>query len=776
MRSLTTLLLGAALAAACRAQTPETLDHRGNRAALPAAHESHVSAPGGEIAGPGDWAALGPFGGDVADVAASPQNPNIVLAGLAPSGGAGGTLYRSADGGANWLSVNQLTGRSVYSIAFAPDGAAYIGTQDGVWKSVDGGASWTQLALNIGLNDAVLAIAIDPANPSRIFAGVDDALGSQTANIMRSPDGGQTWFDVSAQIPAIGCRGIAFKPGDAQVIYACFAGAFGGGQLWVSTTGGDTWVNRSAGLPNFPLNDVAHDGARLLVCGGQAFGSQFVGLYASTNDGQQYTPLHAANWPTLVVNDIELAAGNPQQIRLATIQGVFQSEDGGASWLFGAGSSSALSLNAMRSDSATGVTFVGGAASAVWRSAAGGAFAPSSTGIGALNVVSAASNPRDNRELAIAFQGLNNGGVYRSTDRGQMWTLQNLPGTRYSAVRFAPDGTLYAISSGPTSVAPEGLYRRNADASWTLLGPDQGTLFESDLVGMRFSRNDPGLILLVGADFGVAGSEATIWRSLFGGTDWTKVYEGPATFEKVTDLEIVEDGSDQVMVASFIDSGTNPQTGGALRSTTRGASWLPASVGLDAETQGAGLSTSPISPTTFYLADDDSGANVGGVFRSVDAGLNWTRTGFVGAVRDVLAEPTDPSVLYAMRGNAERVVRSVDAGATFQPFNVGLASAGNVRALTYSPGACTSLLLSTTTGAYLRDLEIHTAGDVNCDCRITFFDIDAFLLAVFDAPAYAAAFPDCPIETADLDGSGLVNFFDIDPFVACLFGDCPPLP
>src|SRR6187402_3488072 len=41
------------------------------------------------------WAPLGPFGGDVADVAVRPGTPNVVVAGLAPSSGSGGGLFRS---------------------------------------------------------------------------------------------------------------------------------------------------------------------------------------------------------------------------------------------------------------------------------------------------------------------------------------------------------------------------------------------------------------------------------------------------------------------------------------------------------------------------------------------------------------------------------------------------------------------------------------------------------------------------------------------------------
>ncbi len=67
--------------------------------------------------------------------------------------------------------------------------------------------------------------------------------------------------------------------------------------------------------------------------------------------------------------------------------------------------------------------------------------------------------------------------------------------------------------------------------------------------------------------------------------------------------------------------------------------------------------------------------------------------------------------------------------------------------------------------------ETRLRGDVNCDGVVDFFDIDPFLLALFDPPAYAAAYPGC--DNGDVNGDGGVDFFDIDPFLTCLFSGCP---
>ncbi len=67
----------------------------------------------------------------------------------------------------------------------------------------------------------------------------------------------------------------------------------------------------------------------------------------------------------------------------------------------------------------------------------------------------------------------------------------------------------------------------------------------------------------------------------------------------------------------------------------------------------------------------------------------------------------------------------------------------------------------------------YPLADGNCDGIVDFFDIDPFLLALFSPAGYTSAYPNCDIRNADINNDGAVDFFDIDPFVACLFGGCP---
>ena len=60
---------------------------------------------------------------------------------------------------------------------------------------------------------------------------------------------------------------------------------------------------------------------------------------------------------------------------------------------------------------------------------------------------------------------------------------------------------------------------------------------------------------------------------------------------------------------------------------------------------------------------------------------------------------------------------------------------------------------------------IAPIGDMNCDESVNVFDIDPFVLALTDADAYVATYPECDLLNGDINGDGDVNSFDIDPFV-----------
>lgn len=67
-------------------------------------------------------------------------------------------------------------------------------------------------------------------------------------------------------------------------------------------------------------------------------------------------------------------------------------------------------------------------------------------------------------------------------------------------------------------------------------------------------------------------------------------------------------------------------------------------------------------------------------------------------------------------------------------------------------------------------------GDANCDGVADFFDIDPFILALFEPTTYAVTYCGGLITGADINCDLIVDFFDIDAFLDCLFAACPPCP
>jgi hypothetical protein len=67
-------------------------------------------------------------------------------------------------------------------------------------------------------------------------------------------------------------------------------------------------------------------------------------------------------------------------------------------------------------------------------------------------------------------------------------------------------------------------------------------------------------------------------------------------------------------------------------------------------------------------------------------------------------------------------------------------------------------------------------GDLNCDGKIDFGDINPFVLLLSDPGAWQAAHPGCPMANGDINNSGAAGFDDINPFVALLSGGGLPIP
>jgi hypothetical protein len=93
------------------------------------------------------------------------------------------------------------------------------------------------------------------------------------------------------------------------------------------------------------------------------------------------------------------------------------------------------------------------------------------------------------------------------------------------------------------------------------------------------------------------------------------------------------------------------------------------------------------------------------------------------------------------------------------------------------PDAQTSPVMSggtfTLTGGFWA-AAIPILGDMDCDGVVNFDDINAFVAALVSQESYEAAYPNCRWLNGDINGDTTVNFDDINPFVDCLVNSgCP---
>jgi photosystem II stability/assembly factor-like uncharacterized protein len=198
-------------------------------------------------------------------------------------GATGGGLWKTTDGGQEWLPVTdgQINSSSVGAVAVAetnPD-IIYIGmgetqlrgsiTQgDGVYKSEDGGKKWRHLGLKE--TQSISRIRIHPSNPDIVFVA---ALGhpygdNEERGVFRSKDGGNTWQKVLYVGANTGAADLIIDKTNPKVLYATTWQVYrktwkmwGGGEgcrLYKSVDGGDTWIDlsKNPGLPVAPLGKI----------------------------------------------------------------------------------------------------------------------------------------------------------------------------------------------------------------------------------------------------------------------------------------------------------------------------------------------------------------------------------------------------------------------------------------------------------------------------------------------------------------------------------------
>ncbi len=675
------------------------------------------------------WKIIGPGGGGhMMAPQVSPHDRDLVVmrSDMMPA-------YITRDGGRTWRMFH--LGSGVRFFAFDPSSPKVIYAQAaGLFRSEDAGRSWrlvypdaaslTAVAM-AGDNAAptlhtregpaarLTALAVDPANPKLLYAGMDD-------RVCLSPDAGRTWRTLTKlRQPATGIYADAHAlyvvagnavtvreggrwtehppAGDFESFDEVSAGFSGGSLLlygvtpssvYVSRDGGRTWrVSTTMALSDpdvhYPDPRRRPDGFfGIAACGDRPevayvayAGKEYRGVARTGDAGQtwQYPWKEARKGPPLLRDawlgdrfpqwsgqPVELGAapGDPD-VCYGTGRGrVIRTADGGKTW------------------------------DALYSKKLAGGY--TTTGADITTCYGVHFDPFDARRVFISYTDI---GLFRSEDGGATWlsSIAGIPrlweNTTYW-VEFDPavKGRMWAAMSHVHDLPRAKMWRTRKPLSpddpvpWTsqydggvALSEDGGRTWKVSNSGMPPAAVTHILLdptspanarVLYAAAFGRG-----VFKSSDGGRTWRLRNNGipgrePFAWRLVRDAR----GALYLIVARRSEDGSfgNAFDGALYRSADGAASWQR--IQLPRGVNGPnGLAADPADPRRLYLAAwgrrEERRAVDGGVFLSEDAGRTW-RCVLPNDqhVYDVTIDPRDPAVIYAA-GFESSAWRSTDRGA-----------------------------------------------------------------------------------------------------------------
>jgi photosystem II stability/assembly factor-like uncharacterized protein len=295
---------------------------------------------------------IGPaWGGRVSRATGVPGDPRTYYAATASGG-----VWKSADGGFSWNPIfDEQPISSIGSIAVAPSdpNVVYVGSGEanirgnvaagnGIYKSTDAGKTWTHVWKQEG---QIGSMAVHPRNPDVAFAAVlGHAFGpNPERGVYRTRDGGKTWEQVLKKDPDTGASDVAIDPSNPSLVFAGLwqarrrpwemtSGGPGSG-LWVSRDGGDTWTQLTgSGLPEGTWGKVGvavapSDGRRVYAL----IEAEKGGLFRSDDGGESWTlatrnrELRQRAW---YYTTVTVSPGNPNEVWVPNVP-MLKSIDGG---------------------------------------------------------------------------------------------------------------------------------------------------------------------------------------------------------------------------------------------------------------------------------------------------------------------------------------------------------------------------------------------------------------------------------------------------------------
>ena len=137
----------------------------------------------------------------------------------------------------------------------------YFGTTR-IWQTRDAAGRWSAISADLtGGTGSIKAIAVSPSDSNTVYAALSTGKLFATSNALDS--GGAAWRDRSSGLPARAVTSIKVDPLNPAVAYATFSSFAAAtavqGYIFQTTDGGESWTNITGDLPAIPVNDLVID-------------------------------------------------------------------------------------------------------------------------------------------------------------------------------------------------------------------------------------------------------------------------------------------------------------------------------------------------------------------------------------------------------------------------------------------------------------------------------------------------------------------------------------
>jgi photosystem II stability/assembly factor-like uncharacterized protein len=317
----------------------------------------------------------------------------------------------------------------------------------------------------------------------------------------------------------------------------------------------------------------------------------------------------------------------------------------------------------------------------------------------------------------VSFIGVNNGGVWKTSDYGRTWNpvFDDQPTGSIGALAVAssnPDIIYVGTGEGlqrPDLSVGDGMFKStDGGQTWRHTGLGDAQQIGAVLVDPK--NPDRVFVAVLGHPYG-ANKERGVFRSLDGGKTWQNVLWkdentgaialafGPNNPEEVyADLW-------SARLGPWENSSWGGKTSGLYKSTDGGTTWRQLSSGLPTADMGLGrigFCIAPNDPTRLYASVD--AREGGGVYRSDDAGETWTLVnndprlwGRGDDFAEIDVDPRNKDRVYAVN---VAVYASDDGGKTWSNFK-GAPGGDDYHTMLINPDNAEVILLASDQGAVI---------------------------------------------------------------------------